>query len=75
MKNNRDIEKILKESRLPDRDMSSTGHEVWTRIIESRKKRGKRSPFSRMKPWVWALASILLILLCVLFMVLLVSVR
>ena len=75
MKNNRDIEKILKESRLPDRDMSSTGHEVWRRIIEARKTHGKRSPLSRMKPWVWALASILLILLCVLFMILLVRVR
>ena len=68
MKDLKDIEKILREIKPPDRDMTHTRHEVWRRIMKDRERRMKRGPQRFLKPWVWALASIILIILCYLFM-------
>lgn len=75
MKESKDIEKILKDSRPPNRELPSTRREAWKRIIERRKTPRKRSPLLKMKPWIWALASIILIILCVYFMILLARVH
>lgn len=68
MKRNEDIERLLRDSRLPDRNGSKDRHDVWERVLKARKDRPKRSLLLRVRPWMWALASILLVLLCVLFM-------
>ena len=64
MKPLNDIENLLKESRLPDRDMSPTRHEVWHRILERHRDRRRFGPLFRIRPAVWALMSILLVVLC-----------
>jgi hypothetical protein len=73
MKDFEDIEKTLRDTRLPDQDMSHTRHEVWQRIMKAREKRHKRILLSCVKPWGWALASIILILICVFVMILMVK--
>lgn len=70
MKNSEDIEKILREAKLPDRDMSQMRHEIWHHILKTRKKQRKQSFVSCVKPWILALASIVLIVICILLMIL-----
>ena len=68
MKNLKDIEKLLTNAKPPDKVISSTRHKTWQRIIDAHKKHGKRTGFLTIKPWIWTLASIILILICILLM-------
>ncbi len=72
MKNLNDIEKFLKASKQPDKDFTDVKHEIWSLVLQMHKQRRRKSWLSFMKPWMWVLASIFLILICVLFMLLMV---
>ena len=75
MKEFEDIEKMLKESKLPDRDTSSVRHEAWKHILRSRKEKREKPLIARIPPIGWALASFILILLCIFFMILMYNSR
>ena len=68
MKTLNNIEKLLKQSKLPDRDVSHSRHEMWHEILKRRRDRRRLGFLFRIRPWVWALMSIVLIALCILFM-------
>jgi len=70
MKEFEDIEKLLKESKLPDRDTSPIRHEAWKRILRSRREKREKPLIAKISPLGWALASIILILVCIFFMIL-----
>jgi len=60
-----EIEKLLRDEKLPDQDTSHVKRHVWQSILRCRRERqDKGSPIFRIKPWLWPLASIVLILLC-----------
>lgn len=63
-----EIERLLREEKLPDQDTSQVKAHVWKKILEDHRKRQKQSLLLRIKPWFWSLASILLIILCILIM-------
>lgn len=69
MKPSIDIEKLLFESKLPDQKLSNAQHQIWQQILDERKKRHQLSIIFRIKPWMWALASVLLMLLCIALMI------
>jgi len=71
MKDLNDIEAILKETKPPDHDVSHFRTETWHAIIDAQRDRHKKGFLSKCSPWIWALASILLILLCIFFMIML----
>lgn len=67
MKTLNEIEKLLKESKPPDREMSQSRHEMWHEILKKRRDRRRLGFLFRIRPWIWALMSIVLIVLCFLF--------
>jgi hypothetical protein len=70
MKNIKDIEKLLRDTKLPDRNMSHIQHEVWHRILNMQRERHKKIFLLRIKPWIWTLASLILIVICIFIMIL-----
>ncbi|NQT26463.1 hypothetical protein HQ585_14010 [candidate division KSB1 bacterium] len=68
MKKLNDIERLLKESKLPDWDLSQSRHEMWHQILKKRRDRRRLGFLFRIRPWIWALMSIILIVLCFMFM-------
>lgn len=64
-----DIEKLLSDSKLPDQELPQTRNQIWHQILDERKKRHKLSMIFLIKPWMWALFSILLILMCIAIMI------
>lgn len=75
MKNLQDIEKMLRESRLPDRDMSHTRYDIWREILKKRRDTRRFGYLFRIRPWIWALASLALIVLCFIFFLMITNVR
>ena len=71
MKDLNDIEAILKKAKPPDRDVSQLRHEAWHQIIDAQRERHAKGFFAKVTPWIWALASLILILLCIFFMIML----
>lgn len=71
MKDLNDIEDILKDAKPPDRDVSRLRVETWRQIIDAQRERHRKGFLSKIAPWIWALASIALILLCIFFMIML----
>ena len=69
MKDTKDIEELLKGARLPDRSSPKDRRDMWEQVL--RRHKIKKSLWLRIRPWIWALASILLILICILFMIML----
>ncbi len=63
-----DIEKTLQESRLEDQDTPKSLHEAWQQALNERQHRHPVPLLLKIKPWMWALASILVILLGVVLM-------
>ncbi|MFQ5605550.1 MAG: hypothetical protein ACE5HS_19950 [bacterium] len=66
-----EIEKVLRNGKLPHKDLSGIREMNWQKILQAQRKRRKPQFFLSLPPWSWALASIVLILLCVVFMLLL----
>jgi hypothetical protein len=67
MKDLKDIEQKLRGGRLPDSDMTHRHSFVWRKIIDTQRvKRREFLPFGG-SPWVWALGSLIVILLFLIF--------
>jgi len=69
MKPLNDIEKRLQESRLEDQEAPKSLHETWRKALQERKVRHPVPLLLKVKPWMWTLASILVILLGVVLMI------
>ena len=65
-----DIERLIREARPPDQDPSTFRQDLWQQILKARSKRRRSTLITKVAPWIWALASILMILLCIYFMML-----
>ena len=63
MKDLRDIEQRLRNGKLPDSDMSYRHKFVWRKILLNQRARRKMRTPILLSPWVWALGSILVVLL------------
>jgi hypothetical protein len=64
-----DIEQLLKNGRLPDQDSGSVKLNIWREILKQHREKSKRgSPIFRIIPWIWPLASILLLAICLFLM-------
>lgn len=68
MKDLKEIEKLLRDSRLPDTDFTRNRHETWRKLIEAQRRRRKSHILPFVPPWIWALASLILLLLSILLM-------
>lgn len=75
MKKLEDIEKKLRNNNLPETDISSICFQEWQRILKTHKEKQKLSLIFKTTPWLWTLASILLIVLCIIIMFLLKNVK
>jgi hypothetical protein len=71
MRDFRDIEKRLQDGKLSDSDMSRHRHKIWQRILQAQRSRRKIISFLSIPPSIWALASIIIIILFFIFMFLL----
>ena len=71
MKDLEHIEKTLREAKPPDHDMTRSRHKVWQNILKRRRERRKRFPLAFIKPWMWALASVIVIVICLFYMLVL----
>jgi len=71
MREFKDIEKRLRNGRLPDSDMSKYRHKAWQKILQAQRARRKIISFLSIPPWVWAVASIIILILFFVFMLLL----
>lgn len=69
MKDLHDIEKMLEKARPPDQDFSKTRRQIWQDILNRRKSQNKKGFPISLAPWIWVVASLVLIFICVLFMV------
>jgi len=69
MKDLQDIEKLLEKARPPDQDVSKTRHHIWQEILNRRKNKNRRGFPISLPPWIWVVASLALILICILFMI------
>ena len=68
MKNHDNIEEILRDSKPPYHDMSHSMHEAWQHVLYERNRYPKnKGGLLFIKPWMWALASVALILICVFY--------
>ena len=67
MKDFKDIEKKLRNGKLPDADMTKRQNQIWRRILlKQRKRRDVRKVFS-LVPWIWAFASIIIIVIFLIY--------
>ena len=69
MRDLKNIEKMLRDARLPDAKNDEVRLKMWQTLLTQRRERLRRGLLYRIKPWMWALASIVFILLCVLIMI------
>lgn len=68
MKDLKNIEDLLRDSRLPDTDFAKNRHDTWHRLIEAQRRRRKPRILLFLPPWAWALASLVFLLICLLVM-------
>jgi hypothetical protein len=68
MKDYKDIEKRLRNGKLPDSDMSKHRYKVWQKLLQAQRGRRKMASFLSISPSVWALASIIILILLFIFM-------
>jgi hypothetical protein len=58
-----EVEELLRNGRLPDSDLPRVRHKVWQQVLAAQRKRRKAKTLLRLPPWIWALASITVILI------------
>ncbi|MBN2104713.1 hypothetical protein JW835_11795 [bacterium] len=64
-----EIEQLLRDEKLPDQNINHLKTDIWQKIIQGHHVQTKRRSFLfHIKPWLWTLASILLILVCLFLM-------
>ncbi|NIR51120.1 hypothetical protein GWO43_21165 [candidate division KSB1 bacterium] len=66
----KDIEDTLRNGKLPHANLAQHRHKVWQRVLQAQRERRKSKLMLNLPPWIWVLASIVLILLCVIVMLL-----
>jgi hypothetical protein len=71
MKDYSDIEKRLRNGKLPDSDMSKHRYKVWQKLLRAQRGRRKLASFLSIPPSIWALASIVILILFFIFIFLL----
>jgi hypothetical protein len=71
MKDFQDIEKRLRNGKLPDSDMSKHRYKVWQTLLQAQRTRRKIISFLSIPPWIWAVGSIIILILFFIFMFLL----
>ena len=71
MKDFKDIEKRLRNGKLPDSNMSKHRIKVWQKLLQAQRNRRKLVSFLSISPSVWALGSIIILILFFIFMFLL----
>jgi hypothetical protein len=71
MKEFQDIEKRLRDGKLPDSDMSKRRVKVWHKIAQTPRSRKEFILFSSLPPWIWAVGSMILLILFFIIMFLL----
>jgi len=58
-----EIENLLRNGKPPDKNLSRLRHKVWKKVVASqRERRGSKLPMN-LHPWIWALASIIIVLI------------
>ncbi len=67
MKKIREIENFLQDGKLPDQDVTPFRKGTWRHVINAQRARRRARPLLKVPPWTWALASIILVLLFVFF--------
>jgi hypothetical protein len=69
MHNLKEIEDMLRhKGDLAEKDLSQIRHKNWQRMLQARRQR--RKSYTGLPPWIWALASLILIVLCLIVMLL-----
>ncbi len=68
MKDFKDIEKRLRNGKLPDSNMSKHRHKAWQKILQARRTRRKLVSFLSIPPYFWAVGSIIILILFFIFM-------
>jgi hypothetical protein len=63
-----EIEKRLQNGKLPDSDMSKHRHKSWQKILQAQRGRRKTISFLSIPPSIWALVSIIIVILFLVFM-------
>lgn len=71
-KNLKEVEDLLRNGKLPDKDLARIRHQVWQKILKAQRERHQQPKMLlNLQPWIWFLASIILIILCLVLMFLL----
>ena len=65
------VENFLRNGKLPDKSSAKLQHEAWHKILNAQRQRRRSRRFLKLPPWTWALASIVLVLLCLIIIFLL----
>ncbi len=63
MKDLKEIEQRLRSGRLPDANLTKHRPKIWNRIIQSRRGRRKTISIFSLPPYIWALASIAILVI------------
>lgn len=67
-----DIEELLRNDNLPHRyDTGHMRHLNWQRVLQEHRQRRQLPFLFRIPPWIWSLASIMLIIVCIFIFMLL----
>ncbi|MCG8607842.1 hypothetical protein MJD09_23010 [bacterium] len=70
-KNLKQVEDLLRNGKPSDTDLTRLRYRVWQHVLNSQRQRRKPKTLLRLPSWIWALASIMVILLGILVIFLL----
>jgi len=69
MRDLKEIEDLLRQSRLPDTEAPKSKGAIWHRLIKEQRRRRRLPRLFWFPPWVWALLSLLMLAISVFIMV------
>lgn len=64
----KDVEDLLRDGKLPERDTAQIRHHVWQKVLQAQRKRHQPKALFIFPPWIWFMASILVIVLGIVVM-------
>ena len=67
MKEFKNIEKKLRNAKLPDSDMSDRFGYTWKKVLEAHRKRREKHLSFFISPWAWPVASVIILFLFFVF--------
>lgn len=65
-----EIEKLLRNGKLPNKSTLQVRHKVWQQILSAQRERRTSKSLLKLPPWIWPMGSIILILLCLAYFLL-----